>query len=267
MIRALAMVAVAGFVLAVAALSGAVALGGPDMVANGGWTLVNHDDWNDWGNHRSSRKLGPETTRTLAWSGGDKLTIDIPSDIEYVQAEGPTSITISGPERLVERVVVEDGRLTDKGSDFRWRHRRVKVRMTAPDITQFALRGSSELVIRDYRQDRISIDISGSGEVRATGDVRAIALAISGSGEAELGGLKTKDAEVDISGSGDATVAPTERARIEISGSGDVTLTTNPKSLETDISGSGDVERQGGGDLEPTPPQPPAAPKPPGSKT
>lgn len=272
MIRALAMVAVAGFVLAVAALSGAVALGGPDMVARGGWTLVDHDDWNDWGDrHRGSRRLGPETTRTLTWTGGDRLSIDVPSDVEYVQADGPASITVTGPERLVERVVVEDGRLTDKGGSFGWRHRHVTIRMTAPNITQFVLRGSNELVIRDYRQDRMSIDISGSGEVEASGEVRAIDVEISGSGEAELSALRTKEAEVDISGSGDATIAPTERARIEISGSGDVTLTTNPKSVETDISGSGDVSRRGGdgeNDADATPPSAkPASAKPAANKT
>ena len=37
MIRVLFMIAIAGFVLSVASLSAAVALGGPDFVAKGGW--------------------------------------------------------------------------------------------------------------------------------------------------------------------------------------------------------------------------------------
>jgi hypothetical protein len=260
MIRALAMVAVAGFVLAIAALSGAFALGGPEAIARGGWTIASSDhDWN-FGNHNGSRRLGPETTRTLTWTGGDTLKVSVPADVEYVQAVGAPSITVTGPQRLVDRVVVEDGRIVDKGGEFGWRHRHVKIRMTAPNVTHFGLSGSSELVIRDYKQDRLSLDLSGSSEVEATGEVRLVEVEISGSGEVELAGLTTKEAEVDISGSGEATIAPTERANIEISGSGDVTLTTDPKQITTDVSGSGDINRRGGGDVEPTLPTPPPVP-------
>lgn len=254
MIRALAMVAVAGFILAVVALTGAAALGGPDAIARGGWTFVAHDDgdW-EWGS-RSHRHLGPETTRTLAWSGGDSLAIDIPADVEYTQADGPTTITVSGSQKLVDRVVIENGRITDKGGDFGWKHRHVRIVVKAPNITRFSLRGSSDLEIRDYRQDSLSLDIAGSGDVEASGEVRIVDLEIAGSGEADLASLKAKEADVEIAGSGEATIAPTDRANIEIAGSGDVTLTTNPKSLTTDVSGSGDIHHRGGGsDADATP--------------
>lgn len=266
MIRALAMVAVAGFVLAIAALSGAFTLGGPDAIARGSWAIVSDNDWDGWGDRHHSPRLGAETTRTLTWTGGDTLKVSVPADVEYIQADGAPSITVSGPQRLVDRVVVEDGRIIDKGGDFGWSHRHVKIRMTAPNINRFALSGSSELAIRNYKQDRLSLDLSGSSEVEATGDVRLLEVEISGSGEVELAGLTTKEAEVDISGSGEATIAPTERANIEISGSGDVTLTTNPKQITSDISGSGDINRRGGGEVGPTPPTPPTPPAP-GKKT
>ena len=46
---------------------------------------------------------------------------------------------------------------------------------------------------------------------------------------------------MDISGSGDARIAPTGETAVSISGSGDVALTDRPSKLTTDIAGSGDV--------------------------
>jgi len=46
-----------------------------------------------------------------------------------------------------------------------------------------------------------------------------------------------------ISGHGDVHIAPTERAKIEINGSGDVYLHKDPKSLDTEMHGSGRVHK------------------------
>ena len=43
MIRVLTMIAVAGFVLSLASLSAAVAIGGPDAIARGGWMFADRD--------------------------------------------------------------------------------------------------------------------------------------------------------------------------------------------------------------------------------
>ena len=113
--------------------------------------------------------------------------------------------------------------------------------VTAPNVNSFNMEGSSNLMIRDYDQDTLQIDISGSGEVAATGRTRALEVDISGSGDADLGSLVTTDANVAIAGSGDATVAPTGRADITIAGSGDVDLTTRPATLNQNMNGSGEV--------------------------
>ena len=73
-------------------------------------------------------------------------------------------------------------------------------------------------------------------------------------GDGDLSGLKAREAEVEISGAGKATVAPTDRARLEISGMGEIELLTRPAQLETDISGAGRIR-------QPPVSQPAAAPK------
>jgi hypothetical protein len=89
---------------------------------------------------------------------------------------------------------------------------------------------------------RLNIDISGSGQVEASGKASDIDLTIQGSGDARLSKLIAERTEVSIHGSGDADIAPTDRAKIDIMGSGDVRLFAEPKSIESNVAGSGRVE-------------------------
>lgn len=270
MVRVLIMITVAGFILSVGALSVAFAIGGPDAIARGGWNLAD-DRWTGkhWGwdddeeTHGAPRDLGPETTRTLAWSGAQRLDIDLAADVRYIQSAGPATVVVTGPQTLVDRVVVEGDSVRYEHGHHR-RHGRdqaLSVVVRAPSINSFDLSGRNTLAIEGYRQPSLRLDISGRTEVKATGETDSVTLDLSGSGEVDLSALKTKAADVDISGSADATLAPTEQARLDISGSGDVRLLTRPKTLETDISGAGRVRQDA-----PQPSEPPTvAPK--GAKT
>jgi hypothetical protein len=258
MIRVLVMIAVAGFVLCLATLTAATIIGGPEALSRAAWSWGSknswafHDNrhWDRWDHEDGwdSRDAGPQATRDLTWTGGNTLEIDVPAEVRYTQAAGPAKLTISGPQRAVNDVEIENGHVRfDHGRRHGHYGSKLTIVMTAPDVTRFDLHGSSSLAIADYRQDRLRIDLSGNAEVTAAGEVNVMELDISGSADADLGKLKAKGAEVDIAGSGQATIAPTDWAKVDISGSGDVTLLTNPAKLESDISGSGSIHQEQGG--------------------
>ncbi|MBL8556235.1 MAG: DUF2807 domain-containing protein [Phenylobacterium sp.] len=274
MIRVLVMITVAGFVLSVASLSAAVAIGGPDAIARGSWNIASGhwgDRWDwDWnGDARHIRRgdsdwpgaPGPEATRTLAWSGADKLDIDLPADVRYVQSSGPSSVVVTGPQGALDHIVIRGDSI--RYSSRRYRHYpRVSIVLTAPNVSAFDVSGRNTLTIEGYRQPRLSLDVSGEAEVSGRGETDELSVDLSGSGELELGALKARRANVDVSGAADATLAPIDEARLEISGAGDVRLVTQPKTLETDISGAGRVRQ-----VDPTPspspsPSPSASPSP-----
>jgi hypothetical protein len=264
MIRVLILITVTGFILSVASLSGAFAIGGPDLISRGGWAWVERHGGDDFGDGGSD--AGPQASRTLAWSGSEELDIDLAADVRYVQSTGPASVVVTGPRRAVDRVVIS-------GDSIRYEHGRrhgarrgpkLTIVVTAPNITSFDLSGRNTLAIEGYRQERLKIDVSGEAEVTASGEAGQVDLDLSGEGDVNLGALKTGGASVEISGDADATIAPTDWARLDISGSGDVRLLTTPKQLETDISGSGRVT-QGTNPTPPSTPEPPKAPA--GAKT
>ena len=254
MIRTLLIIAGAALVLAIASLSGAAGLVARDLDRNGGsWVFHDGDDVIRIESVAGER--GPDVSRTLAWTGGDRLSVNLPADVTFVQ--GPEAgVVITGPQAIVDRVQIKDGRITADGPDeitvrwwaggfSAWNERdNLKIVVTAPSVTRFDLSGSGSLTLQAYDQPSLSIDISGSGDVTATGKTTSVDLNIAGSGEADLADLTTTDATVGISGSGEARVAPTGTARLSIAGSGDITLTTRPAKLESNVSGSGDIHQR-----------------------
>lgn len=255
MIRTLLIITGASLVLCIAALGGAAALGGNDL-ARHGWAWTFHDE--DGDNVRFERvrgDAGPEVTRTLPWTAGAMLEVDIPGEITYIQGDAKT-VVISGPKALADRVQLLGDRLTFNDGDdteqvlvhwgpggVRTREQRLRITVTAPDVRIFNLMSSADLQVRDYDQPHLSLIISGSGDATVQGRTELARLNLSGSGDADLSDVELADADVDIQGSGGAQLAATGEVDVDISGSGDVDLLRRPASLKQTLSGSGHVQQ------------------------
>lgn len=268
MTRTLVLIAFSGFILAVACIAGALALGGATLLHHhwGGrhWT-VNWDDGHHWTDdvriRDSDHAGGASATREIAWPGGDKIEFDVPGDVQYTQGPGPGKLVISGPRDALDRLEVSGGQLQYRdGDDFD--DARLSVVMTAPDVRRFSISGDNNLTITGYDQDDLAVDVSGHGDVKAAGKARAVSLAISGDGDVDLSGVAAQSANADISGSGRASIAPSDEANLSISGSGEIDLLTHPAKLNSDVSGSGRVVEGAAAPTSssPAPPATPAAP-------
>ena len=271
MTRTLTLIAAASFVLAVACLSGAAALG---------WHgLHNHRHWGPWDNNWSvdfrdddhgkdrwvaghnvtddgAQTDGAQTTREIAWNGGDRLDLDVAADVTFTQAPGPAKLTISGPTAAVQNVELSGSHL-QFGNDEDYSGGPLTVTLTAPAVRHFAINGSGDLAINNYDQDQLDLDVSGSGNVTAHGKARALKLDISGSGDVDAGSLAAGSADADISGSGKASIAPTDAADLRISGDGEIDLLSHPGKVTSDVSGSGRIVEGGQAPAPPAPPSPP----------
>jgi hypothetical protein len=85
-------------------------------------------------------------------------------------------------------------------------------------------------------------DISGSGSLTITGNTAAATHEISGSGDLHAYDLLTAEADVEVSGSGNAEIAVNGRLDAEISGSGKVSYKGNPV-LKQEVNGSGTLQQ------------------------
>jgi hypothetical protein len=84
--------------------------------------------------------------------------------------------------------------------------------------------------------DIFSVRISGSGKITINGNSRESDIYISGSGNMFGNEFMTNNANIDISGSGNANIWAVDHIKANISGSGGITYRGNPK---IDFSGSG----------------------------
>ena len=89
--------------------------------------------------------------------------------------------------------------------------------------------------------DKLQLEIDGSGTIQSKGQTDDLRVEVNGSGNVRLGDLADKNADVDISGSGKVEVAPQDSLNVDISGSGTIYLRSEPKSIESDFSGSGKI--------------------------
>jgi hypothetical protein len=257
MTRTLFIIAGASLVLCLACLAGAATLGSRDLAAND-WTWVVSDDGREDGNGdiRFERgKVSPETTRTLAWGGGQSLTIDLPADVTYVQ--GPTAgVAVTGPKAAVDRVRFVDGRLTleeeehvergyirvRNGGIRVWNETEMlKITITAPNVNSFRLAGSGDVTIEGYDQPTLNLLLDGSGDVEVTGRAASLDVRLNGYGDADLQGLDVKDAKLDNAGEGDIRVGPTGEVTADVTSDGDVHLSRRPAKLERNITGDGEI--------------------------
>jgi Putative auto-transporter adhesin, head GIN domain len=120
---------------------------------------------------------------------------------------------------------------------------RARVVARVPAVEAVRIGGSGKVVLRDLHGPRLATTIQGSGEVRAGGQVERLRSRIDGSGTLRPAALRAGNAAVAISGSGSADLRSTERLHAEIDGSANVTYAGEPAITE-DISGSGRIERR-----------------------
>lgn len=102
-----------------------------------------------------------------------------------------------------------------------------------------AISGSGNITANNIKVKNLALEISGSGDFKATGEAQTFTGSISGSGNIKAVDLKTEKANISISGSGSAEVWVTDSLTADISGSGKIrykNLTPPPA-----IHGSGDI--------------------------
>jgi len=251
MIRTLILVTVVGFFLSIGSMSAAIGFAGGlasigsvvqtlSHSKNLHWSFTSDD--HDHDHDHTTHVTGPVVSRDFPWAASDRLEVNDVAEITYIQ--GPvTKLTIEAPKTVLDDIEIEDGTIS-RGGGHGW-DGKLKVTLTAPNVHQFELGGVQSLTLRQFDQQDLEINLSGTGSVTGTGKVKALSLDMSGAGSADLSGMQMDSAEVSLSGAGSAKLGPRASANIAISGIGGVELTRKPASLSTSISGLGQVKQVG----------------------
>jgi hypothetical protein len=233
--KKLGWIALGGFAVGFVALGAAYIIGRGSLWANiPGW-IVDFAAYD----RCDGDNLGETTERRWAWSGANRVNIAVPGDIHYRVGEGD-EVIVRGSIRLLDHIIVEDDSIALKcGASRRGHH--LDITLPGKAFREINLAGSGNLVGENLDQEKLELNIAGSGSMRATGSVGTVEVSIAGSGNAKLGEVTMERLELNVAGSGDAEAAPAASAEVNIVGSGNLRLLTRPKNLETTIIGSGRV--------------------------
>jgi hypothetical protein len=98
--------------------------------------------------------------------------------------------------------------------------------------------------VKGLKGDEMEARVTGSGDITLAGITGRLRGEIVGSGDLRAQDLAAKEAQVKVTGSGDATVDASEALDASVTGSGDVHYTGKPTQVRKSVTGSGAIEPQ-----------------------
>jgi hypothetical protein len=113
--------------------------------------------------------------------------------------------------------------------------------ITGTEALSMDISGSGNIKM-EVALPKTEVEISGSGSAELRGSSKEFKASISGSGSIHCFELITDNTTLDLSGASDAQVYASKRLKVEVSGSGDVQY-KGGASVSQDVSGSGSVKK------------------------
>lgn len=153
------------------------------------------------------------------------------------------SVQVTTDDNLLEciRTDVENGQLRIETTRSIRPQTDLVVHVTVPQVTAARVSGSGEMNLDGVASQELELSISGSGDLKANGQVVDLKTKISGAGQADLQQLAADNAEIKISGAGDIDLFASQSLDVRVSGAGNVNCFGNPTHVSQRVSGAGSV--------------------------
>ncbi len=119
---------------------------------------------------------------------------------------------------------------------------RLKGKINIPSLA-ITLSGSGDIFSDSLYCGKFSLNGSGSGDLYLKGECTDCSLNMSGSCDIKAFDFLVQKLSCKISGSADVEVTVQDALNVVISGSGDLKYKGNPKTVNNNISGSGNIKR------------------------
>ncbi|MBL4888289.1 MAG: DUF2807 domain-containing protein [Flavobacteriaceae bacterium] len=215
------------------------------------------------------RGNGDISTQTRTVLGHyDKIKVAGPFDVKLIKGkEGEIKVETDSnlQEHIIVKVKERDYMLIIKVEDvvaIKPSKRRIKITVPFTELNVIKLNGSGKITSSEIIKTKVlKTSLRGSGDLRLNVDAKEVVSKIAGSGNIMLKGhskvllinirgsgdfygdtLKTEDAEIKITGSGNVEVNVTGVLNAQIRGSGDIRYSGNPVLGRSKISGSGSIK-------------------------
>jgi hypothetical protein len=164
------------------------------------------------------------------WNDNDKYTIKI-----ITKSVKQLKLNSSGSTELFDQDCKELDVSVNGSGDF----------YTSGKIGNLTLsiNGSGDMGLSEITSESIELSVKGSGNIKIDGKAKTVNAEVKGSGDIEGFKLTTDELEASIHGSGNIDMTVNNVVEADIYGSGDIRYKGNPKTVNDNVRGSGDVKK------------------------
>ncbi len=216
--------------------------------------------WVPTGVERGSGAIVKEERQVSGFNG---IVFELSGNV-YISQNGREALTLETDDNIIQHIKTEvkDGKLTIR-SDKSISPKRFNVYISVKGLNDLTLSGSGniyadtqintsalELVLSgsgnitfpNLNSKETRAEISGSGNIEFNGIGENCIMEIDGSGNLNCFDYVTQNCNVKINGSGNAQINVKTGLNAQINGSGDVLYRGAPKSVKSEVNGSGKIK-------------------------
>lgn len=199
----------------------------------------------------------------------EAVSIEYPGAEVTLQQGDKETVEIEADDNLLTQLSTEvlSGQLTIKNVETDWKasvnpSKPVKIAITVKDLNEIVLSapvgnlevnnlqtatlklvvsGGAQVRLNDLQVNLLDTDLSGAGDIQASGTADEIKLILSGVGSFNAADLKSHKATIELSGMGSATVRVEEDLAATLTGAGSIEYYGTPH-VEQNVTGAGSVK-------------------------
>lgn len=209
---------------------------------------------------------GNETITTETRNVGAFFKLDIEGTYEIVLQEGATPlVAVETDENLHQYIetAINGKTLRIRNVEKIEPSEHIRLLITYQNLDEIRLGGAAKISnLGTLRTEELDVRIDGAGLLDLALEVQELQLKLAGAGAVNLRGkaneqrlslsgagnlnaleLQSKECEVNLSGFGSAQVFVTETLKAEVSGVGGIRFKGDPRNIQREVSGLGDIER------------------------
>jgi hypothetical protein len=219
-------------------------------------------------NNQADLIVGSAKVITETRPVNDFTSLELGCSADVILAQGPLAVSIEGEDNILPLIEtrVSGGKLiidSKPNSNFR-STKPIVIHIAVPKLSSIQVSASGDVDIDGFTAASLDLNTSGSGNIRLQGlQADSVKATISGSGGMTLDGktgqltvkdsasgnftgtrLESRQANVTLTGSGDATVWVTYSLSATLSASGNL-MYYGAAGLDQKVTGSGNVEKLG----------------------
>lgn len=185
---------------------------------------------------------GIQATQTRALPTFSEVNL-VGANNVVVRAGRAQSVVVRGDDNLFGHITtrVKAGALAIGAKGRFTTKRPMSVGVNVPSLETVTLTGTGNITVQNVHAHQLTMTLSGSGIVRASGTVGQLHVTLVGAGDAQLRKLAAHDVRATLTGTGRIAVHPTGTLDASVVGVGTIVYSGKPASVTTTVTGSGAV--------------------------